>query len=200
VQVAIKELIPEECAGLKPAYEKYLRLIAAGKTSDIPPIKVAHIGRHLLVRDGTNRVLAFKERKIATIDAKPLEPRDENEAHYFERLVQHRVAAGMQGFNQMRIATTEEERDALFAPDEEQLRQAYSIWKNVASSVAGKQSSQENQCPKRYPAPKQRDLTDAEKSQLRGRIEQGDADIYALAVEFGCSASQVAGIKAAMRR
>lgn len=53
---------------------------------------------------------------------------------------------------------------------------------------------------RRYPAPKQRNLTDAEKTQLRARIERGHADIYVLAAEFGCSASQVAGIKAAMRR
>jgi transposase-like protein len=53
---------------------------------------------------------------------------------------------------------------------------------------------------RKYPEPKQRDLTDDEKTQLRARIERGDADIYALATEFGCSASQVAGIKAAMHR
>ena len=53
---------------------------------------------------------------------------------------------------------------------------------------------------RRYPEPKQRDLTTEEKSQLRTRIEKGDTDIYALAAEFGCSASQVAGIKAAMHR
>lgn len=53
---------------------------------------------------------------------------------------------------------------------------------------------------RKYPEPKQRDVTDHEKSQLRARIEAGDADIYALATEFGCSASQVAGIKAAMHR
>lgn len=52
--------------------------------------------------------------------------------------------------------------------------------------------------PKRYPEPKRRELTDVEKSQLRTRIEQSDADIYALAAEFACSASQVAGIKAHM--
>jgi hypothetical protein len=53
---------------------------------------------------------------------------------------------------------------------------------------------------RKYPEPKQRDLTDDEKTQLRARIERGDADIYVLATEFGCSASQVAGIKAAMHR
>jgi hypothetical protein len=53
---------------------------------------------------------------------------------------------------------------------------------------------------RKYPEPKQRDLTAGEKSELRARIERGDADIYALATEFGCSASQVAGIKAAMHR
>jgi hypothetical protein len=53
---------------------------------------------------------------------------------------------------------------------------------------------------RKYPEPKQRDLTEDEKSQLRARIERGDAEIYALATEFGCSASQVAGIKAAMKR
>jgi hypothetical protein len=54
--------------------------------------------------------------------------------------------------------------------------------------------------PRQYPERKQRDLTDQEKSQLRARIERGDADIHALAKEFGCSTSQVAGIKAAMHR
>jgi hypothetical protein len=51
-----------------------------------------------------------------------------------------------------------------------------------------------------YPERKQRELTDGEKQQLRERIEKGDVDIYALACEFGCSSSQVAGIKAAMSR
>jgi transposase-like protein len=54
--------------------------------------------------------------------------------------------------------------------------------------------------PRRYPKPKQRELSDEEKMQLRARIERGDDDIYALAAEFGCSPSQVAGIKAAMHR
>jgi hypothetical protein len=54
--------------------------------------------------------------------------------------------------------------------------------------------------PRRYPKPKWRDLTSSEKAHLRARIEAGDSDIYALAAEFGCSSSQVAGIKAAMHR
>jgi hypothetical protein len=53
---------------------------------------------------------------------------------------------------------------------------------------------------RRYPEPKQRELTDDEKEQIRQRIERGDGDIYQLAREFGCSSSQVAGIKAAMNR
>jgi transposase-like protein len=51
---------------------------------------------------------------------------------------------------------------------------------------------------KKYPDPKERDLTEDEKAQIRARIEAGDGDIYALAREFGCSSSQVAGIKAAL--
>ena len=54
--------------------------------------------------------------------------------------------------------------------------------------------------PRKYPEPKQRDLSEAEKIDLRAQIERGDGDIYALADEFGCSSSQVAGIKAAMHR
>jgi hypothetical protein len=46
--------------------------------------------------------------------------------------------------------------------------------------------------PRKYPEAKQRDLTETEKTELRARIELGDADIYALASEYGCSASQVA--------
>jgi hypothetical protein len=54
--------------------------------------------------------------------------------------------------------------------------------------------------PRRYPEPKSRELTADEKARLRARIERGDGDIYALASEFGCSPSQVAGVKAAMHR
>lgn len=54
--------------------------------------------------------------------------------------------------------------------------------------------------PRRYPEPKQRELTSGEKAHLRARIEAGESDIYALAAEVGCSSSQVAGIKAAMHR
>lgn len=53
---------------------------------------------------------------------------------------------------------------------------------------------------RQYPEPKERELTEYEKMQLRDRIERGDADIYALARELGCTSSQVAGIKAAMNR
>ncbi len=58
----------------------------------------------------------------------------------------------------------------------------------------------ENADSRNYPEPKQRDLTKEEKAELRVRIERGDDDIYALSAEFGCSSSQVAGIKAAMHR
>ena len=54
--------------------------------------------------------------------------------------------------------------------------------------------------PRQYPERKQRELTEAEKQQLRERIERGASDVYALAREFHCSSSQVAGIKAAMSR
>lgn len=53
---------------------------------------------------------------------------------------------------------------------------------------------------RRYPEPKTRELSSDEKAQLRVRIERGDGDLYALASEFGCSPSQVAGVKAAMHR
>ena len=53
---------------------------------------------------------------------------------------------------------------------------------------------------KRYPVEKDHDLTETEKDQIRTRIQSGDADIYKLAQEFDCSSSQVAGIKAAMKR
>jgi transposase-like protein len=51
---------------------------------------------------------------------------------------------------------------------------------------------------RRYPEPKLRELSEDEKAQMRERISAGEADIYKLAEEFGCTSSQVAGIKAAM--
>lgn len=53
---------------------------------------------------------------------------------------------------------------------------------------------------KKYPQPKDHDLTENEKEQIRERIRRGQADIYLLAREFHCSPSQIAGIKAAMSR
>jgi transposase-like protein len=53
---------------------------------------------------------------------------------------------------------------------------------------------------RRYPERKQRELTEEEKEAIRSRIQGGDDDIYRLAAEFGCTTSQVAGIKAALHR
>lgn len=66
----------------------------------------------------------------------------------------------------------------------------------AGGATAGSPASVE----RRYPEPKSRELSYDEKVQLRTRIERGEADIYALAAEFRCSPSQVAGIKAAMHR
>lgn len=49
---------------------------------------------------------------------------------------------------------------------------------------------------KSYPERKQHELRESEKALIRIRIEQGDADVYEIAKEFGCSPSQIAGIKA----
>jgi transposase-like protein len=51
-----------------------------------------------------------------------------------------------------------------------------------------------------YPEKKKRDLTEVEKKEIRKDIEQGDDNIYELAKKFGCSASQVAGVKAYLKR
>ena len=52
----------------------------------------------------------------------------------------------------------------------------------------------------RYPEKKDHELNDDEKDSIRDGIRRGEATIYDLAKEFGCSSSQVAGIKAAMSR
>ena len=46
-----------------------------------------------------------------------------------------------------------------------------------------------------YPDPKTHELTPNTKAQIRADIESGNKDIYKLAEKFGCSASQIAGIK-----
>jgi len=51
-----------------------------------------------------------------------------------------------------------------------------------------------------YPEPKSNELTDDVKEEIRERIRNGPANIYLLSEEFGCSSSQIAGIKAAMNR
>jgi transposase-like protein len=51
-----------------------------------------------------------------------------------------------------------------------------------------------------YPEPRQRDLSETEKEQIRERIKKGDDDIYKLAKEFGRSSSQISGVKVALHR
>lgn len=54
--------------------------------------------------------------------------------------------------------------------------------------------------PRRYPERKQRELSSAKKERIRDALERSEGDIFQIAREFGCSSSQVAGIKAAMHR
>jgi len=49
-------------------------------------------------------------------------------------------------------------------------------------------------------APKRRELSTDEREALRSRIENGEQDTYRLAAEFGCSVSQVAGVRARVSR
>lgn len=51
-----------------------------------------------------------------------------------------------------------------------------------------------------YPEPKSVELADDIKEQIREEIRKGQSNIYLLAEQFGCSSSQIAGIKAAMNR
>ncbi len=50
-----------------------------------------------------------------------------------------------------------------------------------------------------YIKKEQRELSDAEKEAIRLQIEQGNADVYKLAKEFGCVPTQIAGVKAGMK-
>lgn len=51
-----------------------------------------------------------------------------------------------------------------------------------------------------YPEKKARDLKDTEKAQIRALIEKGGLNTYEIAKQIGCSSSQVAAIKANMKR
>ena len=51
-----------------------------------------------------------------------------------------------------------------------------------------------------YPEKKFRDLKETEKAQIRALLDEGKTDTYAIAEQFGCSTSQVAAIKANMKR
>ena len=51
-----------------------------------------------------------------------------------------------------------------------------------------------------YPEKKIRELTEDEKGEISRHIEEGDDNIYELAKQFGCSPSQVAGVKSYLKR
>ncbi len=58
--------------------------------------------------------------------------------------------------------------------------------------------SDQNKLP--YPSTKTRELSESEKDSIRAQIEAGDADVHKLATDFDCSPSQIAGIKAALKK
>jgi transposase-like protein len=53
---------------------------------------------------------------------------------------------------------------------------------------------------KDYPEKKKMELTEDEKGEVSRHIEKGDDNIYELAKQFGCSTSQVAGVKSYLKR
>jgi transposase-like protein len=53
---------------------------------------------------------------------------------------------------------------------------------------------------KDYPQKRIKILTKEEKGEIRMRIKEGDDNIYELAKKFGCSTSQIAGVKSDMTK
>jgi hypothetical protein len=51
-----------------------------------------------------------------------------------------------------------------------------------------------------YPEKKSRDIADSDLSQIKALIEKGGLDTYAIAERFGYSTSQIAAVKANMKR
>lgn len=88
----------------------------------------------------------------------------------------------------------------LYAQDVSHFRGVIDQIRSLDDANKKKQEIEQQQRRRRYPEPKKRELTEAEKQGLRARIERGEIDSYQLAEEFNCSPSQVAAIKAAMKR
>jgi hypothetical protein len=53
---------------------------------------------------------------------------------------------------------------------------------------------------KEYLRRKKRELDEREKRAIRAQIDRGNADVYTLAQQYDCVPTQIAGIKAAMKR
>jgi hypothetical protein len=52
----------------------------------------------------------------------------------------------------------------------------------------------------KYPIRKEQELTEPTKAEIRDSVKRGASDVYKLAEKFGCSPSQIAGIKTAMTK
>ncbi len=53
---------------------------------------------------------------------------------------------------------------------------------------------------RKYPELKERELQEHEKQQIQALLLRGEQDIYSIARQFSCSTSQVAGIKAHLKK
>lgn len=81
-------------------------------------------------------------------------------------------------------------------PDDPMFLGGPTLFSTGAASEAPSKTSPSAAGKTSYPEQKSRELDATEKQAIRGRLDSGESDIYKLAQEFGCSSSQVAGIKA----
>lgn len=107
--VEIASLLPYESAGVFHRVLSFYNSIAQGTESNIPPIHIFEFGGRTVVREGANRVIAFRLHRRTHIPARQVEPPAKRDLVQFT--VELREQEQMQGFAHLPIDQTDEDRE-----------------------------------------------------------------------------------------
>ena len=106
--VEIASLLPYESAGVFHRVLSFFNIISEGAESDIPPIDVFTFEEHTLVREGTNRVIAYRLHNRTHIPARVVGPPEGEDLLRFT--IELRLQDGMLGFAHFPIDQTDADR------------------------------------------------------------------------------------------
>ncbi len=117
--IPVARLIPFEPAGVRYRVERGRKQIKDSGTVD--PIEVVDIDGQLVVKNGTNRVLALIEENMQDVPCRVRAPSDDMEVRLLRETIELRSKKHQGGFENVSILLSDGDRNALTMREEKEI-------------------------------------------------------------------------------